>query len=97
MLGGAGAEAESTEARSTFPARTEARSTLPANTVGKDDHAGAGVGKDDHGTGDEEFVSVADAPTPSEAADEFERLDRLEAELLDLKGEIVRLREALGD
>jgi uncharacterized protein YceH (UPF0502 family) len=46
---------------------------------------------------DEEFVSVAEAPTPSEAADEVERLDRLETELLDLKGEIARLREALGD
>jgi uncharacterized protein YceH (UPF0502 family) len=30
-------------------------------------------------------------------ADEAARLDRLEAELLDLKGEIARLREALGD
>jgi len=47
--------------------------------------------------GDEEFVSVAEAPTPAEAADEVARLDRLEAELLELKGEIARLREALGD
>jgi hypothetical protein len=47
--------------------------------------------------GDEEFVSVAEDPTPSQAADEVERLDRLETELLDLKGEIARLREALGD
>ena len=46
---------------------------------------------------DEEFVSVAEEPTPSEAADEIARLDRLEAELLELKGEIARLREALGD
>ena len=30
-------------------------------------------------------------------ADEAARLDRLEADLLDLKGEIARLREALGD
>jgi hypothetical protein len=30
-------------------------------------------------------------------AEENARLDRLEAELLDLKGEIARLREALGD
>ncbi len=64
----------------------EARSTYPANTVGKDDS-----------DGDEEFLSVAEAPTPSEAADEVARLDRLESELLDLKGEIARLREALGD
>ena len=85
----------------------EARSTLPADTVGKDDHAGAevgkddrsgaGVGNDDRGGGDEEFVSVAEDPTPSQAADEVDRLDRLETELLDLKGEIARLREALGD
>jgi uncharacterized protein YceH (UPF0502 family) len=40
--------------------------------------------KDDHG------------PGPS-VAEEGARLDRLEAELLDLKGEIARLREALGD
>jgi uncharacterized protein YceH (UPF0502 family) len=47
--------------------------------------------------GDEEFVSVAEDPTSSQAAEEVDRLDRLEAELLDLKGEIARLREALGD
>jgi uncharacterized protein len=46
---------------------------------------------------DEEFVAVADDPTPAEAAEEVDRLDRLETELLDLKGEIARLREALGD
>jgi uncharacterized protein len=45
----------------------------------------------------EELVSVAEDPTPSEAAEEVDRLDRLETELLDLKGEIARLREALGD
>ncbi len=47
--------------------------------------------------GGEEFVSVAEDPTPAEAAEEVDRLDRLETELLDLKGEIARLREALGD
>jgi uncharacterized protein len=47
--------------------------------------------------GDEEFVSVAEDPTPAQAAEEVDRLDRLEGELLDLKGEIARLREALGD
>jgi uncharacterized protein YceH (UPF0502 family) len=47
--------------------------------------------------GDEEFVSVAEDPTPSQAAEEVDRLDRLETELLDLKGEIARLRDALGD
>jgi uncharacterized protein YceH (UPF0502 family) len=36
---------------------------------------------------------VSDVPV----AEENDRLDRLEAELLDLKGEIARLREALGD
>jgi uncharacterized protein YceH (UPF0502 family) len=51
----------------------------------------------DHDSGDEEFLSVAEAPTPAEAADEVARLDRLEAELLELKGEIARLREALGE
>jgi uncharacterized protein len=45
----------------------------------------------------EEFVSVAEDPTPAQAADEVARLDRLESELLELKGEIARLREALGD
>jgi len=48
-------------------------------------------------SGDEEFVSVAEDPTPSQAAEEVDRLDRLETELLDLKGEIARLREALGE
>jgi uncharacterized protein YceH (UPF0502 family) len=37
------------------------------------------------------------APTPPSVADETARLDRLEADLLDLKGEIAKLREALGD
>jgi hypothetical protein len=36
------------------------------------------------------------APSPT-VAEETNRLDRLEAELLDLKGEIAKLREALGD
>jgi uncharacterized protein YceH (UPF0502 family) len=44
---------------------------------------------------------VADSATSNDrmpsVADEAARLDRLEAELLDLKGEIARLREALGD
>jgi uncharacterized protein YceH (UPF0502 family) len=59
--------------------------------------AGVGVAEDDRGAEDEEFVSVAEDPTPSQAADEVARLDRLETELLDLKGEIARLREALGE
>ena len=46
---------------------------------------------------DEEFVRRRGGPDPGRAADEVERLDRLETELLDLSGEIARLREALGD
>jgi uncharacterized protein YceH (UPF0502 family) len=75
----------------------EAGPAYPANTVGMDDRVGTEVGKDDRGQADEEFVSVAEDPTPSQAADEVARLDRLETELLELKGEIARLREALGD
>jgi uncharacterized protein len=48
-------------------------------------------------SGGEPFVEVAEAASPSEAEGEIARLDRLEAELLELKGEIARLREALGD
>jgi uncharacterized protein YceH (UPF0502 family) len=59
-----------------------ARSTFPADTGGRDDRASTGAGKDDRG--------------PS-VAEEEARLDRLEADLLKLKGEIARLREALGD
>jgi uncharacterized protein YceH (UPF0502 family) len=47
---------------------------------------------DDRGAGE----GPKDDRLPS-VADEAARLDRLEAELLDLKGEIARLREALGD
>jgi hypothetical protein len=97
VFGGDGAEAPATQARSSFPADGESRSTFPADAEGRDDRAGGEVGKDDRGTGSEEFVSVADAPTPSQADDEIARLDRLEADLLELKGEIARLREALGD
>jgi hypothetical protein len=75
----------------------EARSSLGPDNGPKDDHGAETGPKDDRGSGDEEFVSVAEDPTPSQAADEVERLDRLETELLDLKGEIARLREALGD
>lgn len=37
------------------------------------------------------------APPQPSVADETARLDRLEADLLDLKGEITKLREALGE
>jgi uncharacterized protein len=43
------------------------------------------------------FVEIAEAPSSSQAGDEIARLDRLEADLLELKGEIARLREALGE
>jgi uncharacterized protein len=98
-LGGAGESepsAEPAEARSTLGPDDAARSTSGPEAGPKDDRdLGAGP-KDDRG-GDEEFVSVAEDPTPAQAAEEVDRLDRLETELLDLKGEIARLREALGD
>jgi len=92
-----GGEAEATDARSTFSPDDAERSTLGPGDGPKDDRAPEAGPKDDRGVGDEEFVSVAEDPTPAEAADEVDRLDRLETELLDLKGEIARLREALGD
>lgn len=110
VLGGGDADAADVPtppARSTLGPDTSARSTLgpvdgPKDDRGavdgpKDDRGSGGGPKDDRGSGDEEFVSVAESPTPAEAADEVARLDRLEAELLELKGEIARLREALGD
>jgi uncharacterized protein len=90
VLGGDGAEAAE-------PAAPPARSSLGPDNGPKDDREPGAGPKDDRGAGDEEFVSVAEAPTPSQAADEVARLDRLEADLLELKGEIARLREALGD
>lgn len=96
VLGGGEGESAA-DPRSTYQADAEPRSTYPADTAGKDDRAAEGAGKDDRGGGDEEFVSVAEDPTPAQAADEVARLDRLESELLELKGEIARLREALGD
>jgi uncharacterized protein YceH (UPF0502 family) len=48
-------------------------------------------------SGGEPFVEVAEPASPAQAEGEIARLDRLEADLLELKGEIARLREALGD
>jgi uncharacterized protein len=48
-------------------------------------------------TPDHEPADGEEAPAPPPVEVEVARLDRLEAELLDLKGEIARLREALGD
>lgn len=55
--------------------------------------------------GDDAVELVPDPPAPEDGVpapdvsvvEEGARLDRLEAELLDLKGEIAKLREALGD
>jgi hypothetical protein len=64
-----------------------ARSTLGPED-GPNDNRDLGSGpKDDH----------AAAPAQPSVADETARLDRLEADLLDLKGEITKLREALGE
>jgi uncharacterized protein YceH (UPF0502 family) len=59
-----------------------ARSTLGPDNGPKDDRAG---------------VTGPQVDRSPSVGDEVARLDRLEADLLDLKGEIARLREALGD
>jgi uncharacterized protein len=84
------------EARSTFPPGSEARSTLRPDTGPKVDHGGGDGRKVDHGGSDGPKDDRGAGARPS-VADETARLDRLEADLLDLKGEIARLREALGD
>jgi hypothetical protein len=65
-----------------IPDPAAARSTSVTNGLTQDDRDPGDLTQDDRGPSVEE-----------EAA----RLDRLEAELLELKGEIARLREALGD
>jgi hypothetical protein len=86
VLGGDDAvELVPAEPRSTFPAGADPRSTLPADTGGKDDHDPSGAGNVDR------------SPAQPSVVDETARLDRLEADLLDLKGEITKLREALGE
>ncbi|HVS99292.1 MAG TPA: hypothetical protein VHE08_02130 [Solirubrobacterales bacterium] len=62
----------------------EARSSLVTDNRTKVDHGSGDLTKVDRGAG-------------ASVADETARLDRLEADLLELKGEIARLREALGD
>jgi uncharacterized protein YceH (UPF0502 family) len=63
------------------------RSTLgPEDGPNDDRDAGAGPNDD-----------RPSAPAQPSVADETARLDRLEADLLDLKGEITKLREALGE
>jgi hypothetical protein len=86
VLGGDDAvELVPAEPRSTYPAGADSRSTLPADTGGKDDHDPSGAGNVDR------------SPAQPSVADETARLDRLEADLLDLKGEITKLRKALGE
>ena len=97
VLGGEPEADPASGTRSTFRPDADARSSLGPDNGPKHDHDRADGPKDDRTPVGEEFVSIADAPTPSQAADEVARLDRLEADLLDLKGEIARLREALGD
>jgi uncharacterized protein YceH (UPF0502 family) len=45
----------------------------------------------------EPVATYGEEPPEVSVAEETNRLDRLEADLLDLKGEITKLREALGD
>jgi uncharacterized protein YceH (UPF0502 family) len=45
----------------------------------------------------EPVATDGEEPPEVSVAEETDRLDRLEADLLDLKGEITKLREALGD
>jgi uncharacterized protein YceH (UPF0502 family) len=76
------------------PGPSDARST----SVNQDDARSTSVNPGDTQVdrGSEELAHVDRAPAPS-VADETARLDRLEADLLDLKGEIAKLREALGE
>jgi uncharacterized protein YceH (UPF0502 family) len=76
------AGADPSPARSTLGPADSERSTLGPVDGPKDDRVPRAGPKDDR--------------EPS-VAEETARLDRLEADLLDLKGEIARLREALGD
>jgi uncharacterized protein YceH (UPF0502 family) len=83
---------DAVELVSDAPAAPEPRSTLGPPADERSTLGPAGGPKDDRGAGDR----PKDDRAPS-VEEETARLDRLEAELLDLKGEIARLREALGD
>jgi hypothetical protein len=72
----------SPEPRSTSVTPVEPRSTSVSDDLTQVDR------------GPEDLTQVDRTPSVEE---ETARLDRLEADLLDLKGEIARLREALGD
>ena len=107
VLGGAAAEAlepapaadpaAPTGPRSTPGPPAETRSTLGPEDGPQVDRAAGSGPKVDRGAEEAELVRVAEEPTPSQAEAEIARLDRLEADLLELRGEIARLREALGD
>jgi uncharacterized protein YceH (UPF0502 family) len=84
--------AEPAPARSTLGPEASERSTLGPEDGPKDDRTAAGGPKDDRA----EVGGPKDDRAPS-VEEETARLDRLEADLLELKGEIARLREALGD
>jgi uncharacterized protein YceH (UPF0502 family) len=75
-----------------IPDPPPSRSSLGPDTGGRSSLGPSSGPNDDHASGD----GPKDDRAPS-VAEENARLDRLEAELLDLKGEIARLREALGD
>jgi uncharacterized protein YceH (UPF0502 family) len=88
VLGGDDAvELVPAEPRSTLGPADEPRSTLGPEDGPYDDR-GSGAGPNDDRSA---------APAQPSVADETARLDRLEADLLDLKGEITKLREALGE
>jgi uncharacterized protein YceH (UPF0502 family) len=75
-----------------IPVPPPSRSSLGPDAGGRSSLGPSSGPNDDHASGD----GPKDDRAPS-VADENARLDRLEAELLDLKAEIARLREALGD
>jgi uncharacterized protein len=73
-------------------AAPEPRSTSVNQSAARSTSVSDGLTQVDRGR--EGLTRVDRAPTVEE---ETKRLDRLEADLLELKGEIARLREALGD
>lgn len=92
--GAAGADASASVA----PAAPSDAPAEPSGAGGADAPAGdAPAATAPDLSGGEPFIEIAEPSSPAQAGGEIARLDRLEADLLDLKGEIARLREALGD
>jgi uncharacterized protein len=89
VLGGSGAEGA--------PASGDAEAPTAAPEAPAPSGAPDGSAPAADLSGGEPFVEIAEPASPSQAEGEIARLDRLEADLLELKGEIARLREALGD